>query len=194
MSRSVKDGGLPPDDVVQDPDTILADCERVIARWHDPRPGAAVRMALAPCSPFSVDPDLMRGTAELARRHGVRLHTHLAETRDENDYCLQIYGCRPLDFLESVGWLGPDVWLAHGIWFDDAEIARLGARRDRHRPLPVVEHAAGLGHLPRARPARAPAARSAWRSTARPATTARTCWPSCGRRCCCTACSAAPRR
>jgi 8-oxoguanine deaminase len=126
MSRSVKDGGLPPDDVVQDPDTILADCERVIARWHDPRPGAAVRVALAPCSPFSVDADLMRSTAALARRHGVRLHTHLAETRDENAYCTRIYGCRPLDFLESVGWLGPDVWLAHGIWFDDDEIARLG--------------------------------------------------------------------
>lgn len=127
MSRSQKDGGLPPDDVVQDADTILADCERVIARWHDPGPGAMVRIALAPCSPFSVDPDLMRRTAELARRHGVRLHTHLAETRDENAYCEQVYGCRPLDFLESVGWVGPDVWLAHGIWFDDAEIARLGA-------------------------------------------------------------------
>ena len=127
MSRSVKDGGLPPDDVVQDADTILADCERAIARWHDPRPGAAVRIALAPCSPFSVDPDLMRRTAELARRHGVRLHTHLAETRDENDYCLEVYGRRPVDFLDSVGWLGPDVWLAHGIWFDEAEIARLGA-------------------------------------------------------------------
>ena len=126
MSRSQKDGGLPPDDVVQDADTILADCERVIGKWHDPAPGAAVRIALAPCSPFSVDPDLMRRTAELARRHGVRLHTHLAETRDENDYCLQVYGARPLDFLESVGWLGPDTWLAHGIWFDDAEIARLG--------------------------------------------------------------------
>jgi len=113
--------------VVQDADAILADCERVIARWHDPRPGAPVRIALAPCSPFSVDPDLMRRTAELARRDGVRLHTHLGETRDENDYCLQVYGRRPVDFLDSVGWLGPDVWLAHGIWFDDAEIARLGA-------------------------------------------------------------------
>lgn len=126
MSRSVKDGGLPPDDVVQDAETILADCERVARRWHDPRPGAAVRVALAPCSPFSVDPELMRGTAELARRCGLRLHTHLAETRDENEYCARIYGCRPLDFLEQVGWLGPDTWLAHGIWFDDGEIARLG--------------------------------------------------------------------
>ncbi len=127
MSRSQKDGGLPPDSVVQDRDTILADSERLIDTWHDARPGAMVRVALAPCSPFSVDPDLMRETAALARARGVRLHTHLAETRDENDYCLQIYGKRPLDFLGDVDWLGPDVWLAHGIWFDDEEIKRLGA-------------------------------------------------------------------
>ncbi len=127
MSRSRKDGGLPPDDVVQDPDTILADSERLIRKYHDPRPGAMVRIALAPCSPFSVSPELMRDTAKLARRHGVRLHTHLAETRDEEEYCLEIYRQRPLDFLESVGWLAPDVWLAHGIWFDPGEIARLGA-------------------------------------------------------------------
>jgi len=127
MSRSQKDGGLPPDSVVQDPETILADSERVITTWHDSTPGAMVRVALAPCSPFSVDPGLMRETAALARSHGVRLHTHLAETRDENDYCLQIYGKRPLEFLADVDWLGPDVWLAHGIWFADEEIARLGA-------------------------------------------------------------------
>ncbi len=85
------------------------------------------RIALAPCSPFSVSDELMRETAALARRHGVRLHTHLAETQDENSYCEKIYGQRPLDFLASVDWLGPDVWLAHGIWFEDEEIARLGA-------------------------------------------------------------------
>jgi 8-oxoguanine deaminase len=127
MSRSQKDGGLPPDTVVQDADAILADGERVVARWHDPAPGAMVRIALAPCSPFSVDPGLMRETAAQARRLGVRLHTHLAETRDENAYCERIYGQRPLDFLQSVDWVGPDVWLAHGIWFEDDEIARLGA-------------------------------------------------------------------
>ncbi len=126
MSRSQKDGGLPPDTVVQDPDTILADSERVIAKFHDPAPGAMVRVALAPCSPFSVSPELMRDTARLARRHGVRLHTHLAETRDEDDYCSRIYGRRPLDFLEDVDWIGDDVWLAHGIWFNDEEVARLG--------------------------------------------------------------------
>ncbi|MCK9996803.1 MAG: 8-oxoguanine deaminase [Candidatus Krumholzibacteria bacterium] len=127
MSRSVKDGGLPPDSVVQDPETILADSERVIGKWHDPKPGAMVRIALAPCSPFSVSDELMRDTAILAREHGVRLHTHLGETKDENDYCHDTYKQRPLDFLESVGWLASDVWLAHGIWFTDEEIARLGS-------------------------------------------------------------------
>jgi len=126
MSRSVKDGGLPPDSVVQDEATILADSERLIATHHDPRPGAMVRIALAPCSPFNVSPELMRDSAELARRHGVRLHTHLAETRDEDAYCQATYGKRPLDFLEDCGWLADDVWLAHGIHFTDAEVARLG--------------------------------------------------------------------
>lgn len=126
MSRSQKNGGLPPDSVVQDHDTILADCERVIAKYHDPRPGAMTRIALAPCSPFSVSPELMRDTADLARQHRVRLHTHLAETHDEELYCLDAYGVRPLDLLESVGWLAGDVWLAHGIYFNDGEIARLG--------------------------------------------------------------------
>ncbi len=126
MSRSQKDGGLPPDSVVQDPDTILADSERLIARYHDPAPGAMTRIALAPCSPFSITPELMTRTAELARAHGVRLHTHLSETRDEDAYCREMYGMRPVDLLEDTGWLADDVWLAHGIWFDDAEIARLG--------------------------------------------------------------------
>jgi 8-oxoguanine deaminase len=127
MSRSVKDGGLPPDSVVQTEEEILADSERVIAKFHDPNPGAMVRIALAPCSPFSVSPGLMRDTARLARKHGVRLHTHLSETRDEDSYCNEIYSQRPVDFLESVEWLNDDVWLAHGIWFNDDEIARLGA-------------------------------------------------------------------
>jgi 8-oxoguanine deaminase len=127
MSRSQKDGGLPPDSVVQDHDTILADSERVIAKFHDPAPGAMRRVALAPCSPFSITAELMRDTAELARRHGVRLHTHLCETKDEEAYCLQMYGKRPVDLLEDTGWLADDVWLAHGIWFDDEEIRRLGA-------------------------------------------------------------------
>jgi 8-oxoguanine deaminase len=99
----------------------------VIAKFHDPAPGAMRRVALAPCSPFSITAELMRDTAELARRHGVRLHTHLCETKDEEAYCLQMYGKRPVDLLEDTGWLADDVWLAHGIWFDDEEIRRLGA-------------------------------------------------------------------
>jgi cytosine/adenosine deaminase-related metal-dependent hydrolase len=124
MSRGRAQGGLPPDDVVQDEATILADCRRLIREHHDPRPRAMTRVALAPCSPFSVTEDLMRRTADLAREHGVRLHTHLAETLDEEAYCLEHYGVRPVELLRRVGWLGDDVWLAHCVHLD-AEEARL---------------------------------------------------------------------
>jgi 8-oxoguanine deaminase len=127
MNLSEKDGGLPPDSVVQDADAILADCERVIARHHDASEGAMIQVALAPCSPFSATRELMAGTAELAARCGCGLHTHLAETRDEDAFCLSAFGLRPLDYLESVGWMGPRTWLAHGIHFDDGEIGRLAA-------------------------------------------------------------------
>jgi 8-oxoguanine deaminase len=127
MNLSVKDGGLPPDSVVQDADTILADCERVVGKHHDRSEGAMLQVALAPCSPFSVTRDLMEGAAQIADRCGCGLHTHLAETHDENAFCLQTFGLRPLDYLESVGWMGPRTWLAHGVHFDDAEIRRLGA-------------------------------------------------------------------
>ena len=125
MNLSQRDGGLPPDSVVQDEDAILADSERVVARYHEAGPGAMVQIALAPCSPFSVTTSLMRSTAELAGRLNVRLHTHLAETEDENRYCQEVYQCRPLDYLESCGWLNDRVWLAHGIHFDAAEMKRL---------------------------------------------------------------------
>ncbi len=127
MNLGEAEGGLPPDSVVQEADTILADCERVIARHHDAGEGAMIQVALAPCSPFSVTPELMRGTAELAARCGCGLHTHLAETRDEDAFCLARFGMRPLDYLEAAGWMGPRTWLAHGVHFDDAEIARLAA-------------------------------------------------------------------
>jgi 8-oxoguanine deaminase len=127
MNLSEKDGGLPPDSVVQDADEILADCERVLARRHDPAEGAMIQVALAPCSPFSVTRELMAGTAELAARCGCGLHTHLAETHDEDAFCLSTFGRRPLDYLESVGWMGPRTWLAHGVHFDDGEITRLAA-------------------------------------------------------------------
>ncbi|HEX8924660.1 MAG TPA: 8-oxoguanine deaminase [Terriglobales bacterium] len=126
MSVGESKGGLPPDCVVQDEDTILADCERVIGKFHDPRRGAMVRIALAPCSPFSVSGQLMRDTAELAERHDVRLHTHLAETRDEERYCIERFGQRPLDFMESVGWMSARTWVAHGIHFTANEVERLG--------------------------------------------------------------------
>ncbi len=125
MNLSQRDGGLPPDSVVQDEDTILADSERVIARYHDAGEGAMVQIALAPCSPFSVTTSLMRATAELAERRNVRLHTHLAETEDENRFCGQLYKCRPLDYLDDCGWLTDRVWLAHGIHFNAGEIKRL---------------------------------------------------------------------
>jgi cytosine/adenosine deaminase-related metal-dependent hydrolase len=126
MSVGQSRGGLPPDSVVQSEECILADCERLIARYHDPAPGSMLRIALAPCSPFSVSEALMRSTADMAQRHGVRLHTHLAETRDEDAYCRQSYGRRPLEFLSDSGWLGGQTWLAHGVWFRRPEIARLG--------------------------------------------------------------------
>jgi 8-oxoguanine deaminase len=125
MNLSQRDGGLPPDSVVQDDDIILADSERLITSFHETGEGAMCQIALAPCSPFSVTTALMRATAELAARRGVRLHTHLAETEDENRYCQEIYKCRPLDYLQECGWLHDRTWLAHGIHFTAAEIARL---------------------------------------------------------------------
>jgi 8-oxoguanine deaminase len=127
MNLSEKDQGLPPDDVVQDADTILADSERVLKLFHDPTPGAHIRVALAPCSPFSIDKRLMTETAKLAERYDCQLHTHLCETGDEERFCLEMYGQRPVDLLEETGWLSKRTWLAHGIHFNDAEIARLGA-------------------------------------------------------------------
>jgi 8-oxoguanine deaminase len=129
MDLSQRDGGLPPDGVVQDMDTILADSDRLIGLLHDPAPHAMLQIALAPCSPFSVTTRLMRDTAVLADRRGVRLHTHLAETQDEAAFCQARFGCTPLDYLEECGWLRPGTWLAHGIHFSPSEIARLGRAR-----------------------------------------------------------------
>lgn len=127
MSVGTSRGGLPPDEVVQTEEQILQDCERVVARHHDPDPAALCQVALAPCSPFSVSAELLRDSALLARKLGVRLHTHLGETFDEQKYCLATYGKRPLAHLAELGWVGPDVWFAHGIHFDEAERALLGA-------------------------------------------------------------------
>jgi cytosine/adenosine deaminase-related metal-dependent hydrolase len=127
MDLSRKDGGLPPDHVVEDTDEALAATEAAIDRWHDPAPDAMLQIAVAPCSPFSVTTRLMSEAAVLARRKDVRLHTHLAETDDEEDFCRERFGCTPVEYAERVGWLGDDVWLAHGVHLDDTAIARLGA-------------------------------------------------------------------
>ena len=127
MSLGEKDGGLPPQQTVQQGEVILADSQRLIHSYHERGDGARIQIALAPCSPFSVTPEIMRASAELAEELDVRLHTHLAETLDEEDFCLQRFGLRTVDYLDSVGWLGPRTWLAHGIHFNPDEIVRLGA-------------------------------------------------------------------
>jgi cytosine/adenosine deaminase-related metal-dependent hydrolase len=120
-------GGLPPDHVVEDIDDILAVTETAIDDYHDPAPDSMLRIGVAPCSPFSVTADLLKQSAELARAKGVRMHTHLAETTDEDEFCQEHFGCSPVDYVESLGWLGRDVWLAHAVQLDDAAIAKLSA-------------------------------------------------------------------
>src|ERR1700742_400915 len=127
MTLSQKDGGLPPDSVVQDDDEVLADSERLVGLHHDPSFGAMVRVALAPCSPFSVAPSLMRRSAELAERLDVRLHTHLAEDPDEDTFCLERFGRRPVDQFAEVGWLTSRSWVAHCIYPNPSQVTRLGA-------------------------------------------------------------------
>ena len=122
MDLSVKDGGLPPDSVVQTVDEIMTDSARLIEKYHDTSYGAMHRIALAPCSPFSVSSELLRQSAILARQYGVRLHTHLCETKDEENFMLQREGIRPLEYMERLGWTGSDVWFAHGIHFNDEEL------------------------------------------------------------------------
>jgi len=126
MNLSAKDGRLPPDSVVESDDDILADCARLVATYHDARPGAMTRIALAPCNPFAVSHDLMRRAADLAAGLDVRLHTHLAESLDEERFCLQQYGCRPLERFAEVGWGTGRSWVAHSIFVDEREIESLG--------------------------------------------------------------------
>ncbi|HMD88407.1 MAG TPA: 8-oxoguanine deaminase [Anaerolineaceae bacterium] len=122
MSLGESKGGLPPDTVVDEEDTILDDSVRLIERYHDARPGAMVQIVLAPCSPFSVTGELMKQSAALARQYGVHLHTHLAETKDEEQFTIEKFGHRPVEYMESVGWIGPDVWFAHSVHVSQAEI------------------------------------------------------------------------
>jgi len=148
MSLGQSAGGLPPDAVVEDHDAILADSERVIAAFHDPGPASMCRISVAPCSPFSVTPELMRDSAELARRHGLRLHTHLAETVDEEEFCLEKFGKRPVELLEELEWVGADVWLAHGVHFSPPEIERLGRSRTGVAHCPSSNLRLGAGACP----------------------------------------------
>lgn len=129
MSLGESDGGLPPDSVIQSEQTILEDSQRLIDEYHDPKAGSMLQIALAPCSPFSVSTSLMIETSRLAADNNVLMHTHLAETEDENEFCIREYGMRPLDYLESCNWLTDRTWLAHGIHFNHDEIKRLGASK-----------------------------------------------------------------
>ena len=127
MSLGRSKGGLPPDSVVEDEEEILADCARVVERYHDPAPYAMCRIVIAPCSPFSVTPDLMRRSAAFARERGLTLHTHVAETRDEEAFCLQKFGVRPVELMRRLDWMGPDVWWAHCVHLNEEEIALMAA-------------------------------------------------------------------
>jgi len=148
MDRGRSAGGLPPDDVVEDIDTILAASQDAIDRFHDPSAGAMTRIALAPCSPFSVSSELMTESAALARANGVRLHTHLAETADEQDFCLATHGCTPAEYVDSLGWLGQDVWLAHCVHLSDSAIKRFAATGTGIAHCPSSNARLGAGHAP----------------------------------------------
>jgi cytosine/adenosine deaminase-related metal-dependent hydrolase len=148
MNLGQSAGGLPPDSVVERHDDILAATQEAIDRWHDPSPGAMTRIAVAPCSPFSVTGELMRDCAELARRAGVRLHTHLAETADEEEFCLATFGRTPAQYAEDLGWLGPDVWLAHGVHLSDEAVKRLAATGTGLAHCPTSNGRLGAGIAP----------------------------------------------
>ena len=150
MDLSKKDGGRPPDSVVQTVDEIMRDSARIIEQYHDPHPGSMRQVALAPCSPFSVSAELLRQSAILARQYGVRLHTHLCETKDEENYMLTHHGVRPLEFMASLGWTGPDVWYAHGIHFNDEELRELVRTGTgvAHCPISNMKLSSGVARIP----------------------------------------------
>jgi 8-oxoguanine deaminase len=136
MSLGESKGGLPPDSVVDGEDSILNDSQRLIQKYHDAKSGAFVQIVLAPCSPFSVSTDLMKQSAQLARAYGVHLHTHLAETEDEEQFCQEKFGQRPLEYMQAVDWIGQDVWFAHAVWINQDEIRLL------------AKHGSGVAHCP----------------------------------------------
>ncbi|MBO0827653.1 MAG: 8-oxoguanine deaminase [Streptosporangiales bacterium] len=148
MDLGASAGGLPPDEIVEDVDTVVTATEKAIATHHDPSPGSLTRIGVGPCSPFSATRELLLASAELARGHGVRLHTHLAETRDEDAYCRQRFGTDPVSYLDSLGWLGRDVWLAHVVHAGDAGIARLAATGTAVAHCPSSNARLGSGIAP----------------------------------------------
>ena len=148
MNLGQSAGGLPPDTVVESHDDILAATQQAIDRWHDPSPGAMTRIAVAPCSPFSVTTELMRDSAELARRAGVRMHTHLAETLDEEEFCRATYGRTPAQYAEDLGWLGRDVWLAHCVHLSGDAIGRFAATGTGVAHCPTSNGRLGSGIAP----------------------------------------------
>ncbi|MGX7727698.1 8-oxoguanine deaminase [Rhodococcus sp. 2H158] len=145
MDLGASAGGLPPDHVVEDLDTILVESQRAVERWHDPSFGSMLRIALAPCSPFSVSTELLKQSAVLARDLGVRLHTHLAETLDEQDFCMERFGCNPVQYMESLDWTGPDVWYAHAVHLDDRDIGVLAASGTGAAHCPTSNARLGAG-------------------------------------------------
>jgi cytosine/adenosine deaminase-related metal-dependent hydrolase len=148
MDLGESDGGLPPDSLVEKLDDVLADTERLAGGLHEPGPGARVQIAVAPCSPFSVTGRLMEESAVLARRHGLSLHTHLAETVEEEEYCRELYGCTPVEYLERLGWLAEDVWCAHCVHLSDAEVARFGETGTGVAHCPTSNLRLGAGVAP----------------------------------------------
>ncbi len=150
MDLSVKDGGLPPDSVVQTVDQIMKDSVDLIGKYHDPSPGSKHMLALAPCSPFSVSEELLRQSAILAREYKVRLHTHLCETKDEENYMLEREGMRPLAYMEKLGWVGDDVWYAHGIHFNEDELKLLAETGTGicHCPISNMKLSSGIARIP----------------------------------------------
>jgi cytosine/adenosine deaminase-related metal-dependent hydrolase len=148
MDLGESDGGLPPDSLVEEPDAVLADTERLVGELHETGADARVQVAVAPCSPFSVTAELMQNSAELARRLGVPLHTHLAETTEEEAYCLELYGCRPVEYLERLGWLAEDVWCAHCVHLSAEDIERFGRTRTGVAHCPTSNLRLGAGVAP----------------------------------------------
>ena len=150
MSLGQEDGGLPPDEVVQTEEEILQDTRRVIEEFHDPEPFARSRVVVSPCSPFSVTRRLMEESIELAREYGVMAHTHLAETEDEDEFCQEKFGLTPLEYMKDVGWIGPDVWFAHGVHLDQEEIEELAAHETgvAHCPTSNMKLSSGVASVP----------------------------------------------